>query len=523
MSVIDEGAIEFIGTQLHTHETWRTQGAKPLKRELDVIIVGAGPSGIIAGMIHALAGARVMVLEEGQFWPRGSFKRKQSWALKHIYQDRGQRVMLGNVIISLQSGRGVGGGTLVNSTISFRTPDRILDEWVSGQGLDYWAHGSREALYEEVEQAIGVTPTAVGVAGNNTLIAKRGFEAMGVPIHHAYMPRAAPECTGCGTCQTGCPSGGKSSADLTWLPRMLRAGGELHADVRVDEIMMEAGRAVGVRGVVRDPETGEAAGEVELKAGRVILAAGAVNTPLLLLRQGLANASGMVGRNLHVHPGAGCLARFDEDVVLWWGATQGYYANMPGEPEVLAETFSASPDILVSQAGGVGPEATEFLKNMKKIAACGVLIRDHSSGVIHRTESGIPSISYTMMEQDRRKMYRGLEFVSEMLFAAGARGVMPTMGGASFFPSQNAFKGFLESHSDPMDLRLYASHPMGSCRIGADPAHNVARPEDGRTHGVEGLYIVDSSLMPTALGVNPQMTIMGQALALSRRMVERGV
>jgi choline dehydrogenase-like flavoprotein len=146
MSVIDEGAIEFIGTQLHTHETWRTQGAKPLKRELDVIIVGAGPSGIIAGMIHALAGARVMVLEEGQFWPRGSFKRKQSWALKHIYQDRGQRVMLGNVIISLQSGRGVGGGTLVNSTISFRTPDRILDEWVSGQGLDYWAHGSREAL-----------------------------------------------------------------------------------------------------------------------------------------------------------------------------------------------------------------------------------------------------------------------------------------------------------------------------------------------------------------------------------------
>ncbi len=523
MSVIDEGAAEFVGTKLHTYDTWKAQGARAIKRELDVVIVGGGPSGIVAGMIHAAAGASVLVLEDGRYWPRGSFKRKQSWALQHIYQDRGQRVMLGNVIISLQSGRGVGGGTLVNSAISFRTPDHILDEWVRDQGLDYWAKGSREALYSEVEQMLGVSATAVGVAGKNTMIAKRGFEAMGVPIQHAYMPRSAPGCTGCGTCQTGCPSGGKASADLTWLPRMLRAGGELHADVRVDALEIERGRVVGVRGAVRDPETGEAAGEVVLKAKRVILAAGSINTPLMLLRQGLANGSGMVGRNLHVHPGAGCLARFDEEVVLWLGATQGYYAHMPDDHEVLAETFSASPDILVSQGGGVGADATEFLKGLKYIAACGVLIRDHSSGVVHRTESGIPRLTYTMIESDRRKMYRGLSFVTEMLFAAGAKAVMPSIAGSSFLPSLNAVNGLLKSKSDPMDLRLYASHPMGTCRVGEDPERNVVRPQDGRTHDVEGLYVVDSSLMPTALGVNPQMTIMAQTLALSRRMLDSDV
>jgi choline dehydrogenase-like flavoprotein len=521
VSVIDDGAAEFVGTKLHTFETWRDAGRKPLVREVDAVVIGAGPSGIIAGMIHAAAGARVLVVEGGRYWPRGTFKRRQSWALQHLYQDRGQRVILGNVIISLQSGRGVGGGTLVNSAISFRTPDHILDAWVSEQGLDYWERASREALYAEVEQAIGVAPTAAAIAGKNTLIAKRGFEALGVPLH-AYMPRSAPGCVGCGACQMGCPSGGKSSADVTWLPKMLRAGGELHADVRVDQLELVGRRAVGLRGAVVDPETGEAAGEVQIKAGRVILAAGAVNTPLMLLRQGLADTSGMVGKNLHVHPGSGCVARFDEEVLLWSGATQGYYAHMPGEPEVLAETFSLSPDLLVAQAGGVGPEAIEFLKGAKNMAACGVLIRDRSSGTIHRNERGIPSITYTMLEEDRRKLYKGIRFVAEMFFAAGAKWVMPSVANASQFPSLNGLDSFLKAHSDPMDLRLYASHPMGTCRIGEDATKNVVRPADGRVHDVEGLYIVDSSLMPTALGVNPQMTIMAQALALSRRMVAAG-
>jgi choline dehydrogenase-like flavoprotein len=524
MSVIDEGAKEHLGARLHTFETWRAAGGGPVKQEADVVIVGAGPSGLVAGLVHAAAGARVLVLEDGSLWLKGSFKRKQSWALRHIYQDRGQRVMLGNVIVSLQSGRGVGGGTLVNSAISFRTPDYVLDEWVERQGLDYWRRGEREALYDEVEAVIGVSPTAVGVAGKNTLIAKRGFEALGVRMEHAFMPRSAPGCAGCGTCQTGCPSGGKASADLTWLPRMLRAGGELRSDVRVDELIVEQGgaRVVGVRGVIRDPETGAVAGELEVRAPRVILAAGAVNTALILQRQDLANSSGMVGQNLHAHPGLGCLARMDEDVALWWGATQGYYARMPDEPEVLLETFSISPDILVAQAGGVGHETMAFMRDIKRLAACGLLIRDHSVGSVQWKRDAPPSFSYTLLESDRMKMMRGLMMIGKMLFAAGAKAVMPALAGASFMPSMNSLADVLNKTTDPMMMRLYASHPMGTCRIGDDPSKDVVRPQDGRTHDVEGLYIVDSSLMPTALGVNPQMTIMAQSLALSRRMVAAG-
>lgn len=514
MAIIDDSAVNYLGGQLQTARTLEVRGEQ--KRRVDVVIVGAGPGGLTTATILAEAGLKVLIIEGGGFWPKGSFERKQSWALKNIYQDRGQRVMMGNAFISLQSGRGVGGGTLVNSAISFRAPDHILDQWGSEYGVDIW--GKREERYAEVERMIGVAATARAIAGQNTEVARRGFSKLGVP-HHAYMPRSAPGCVGCGTCQTGCPSGGKASADLTWLPRYLRASGEVLADSKVAEIMIEGGRAVGVQAKTVHPETGEELVAWEVQAERVILAAGTVNTPLLLLAQGLANSSGQVGQNLRVHPSVGSLALCDEDIMMWWGATQGYYAHHPDDPEILLETFSVSPDIALSQAGGVGHEALAFLKNLKKVAACGLLIRDKSSGHIAYHKGRAPTFHYDLLECDRVKMTKGLMAIAEMFFAAGARSVKPLVAGAKFIGSYREARAFIDGVQDPAAMQMYASHPMGTCRMSADAALGVVRPEDGRTHDVEGLYVTDSSLFSSSLGVNPQMTIMAQSIELAHRMV----
>ncbi len=513
MAIIDDSAVDYLGGQLKTARTLEERGAQ--RREVDVVIVGAGPGGLTTATVLAEAGLKVLVVEGGGFWPKGSFERKQSWALKNIYQDRGQRVMMGNAFISLQSGRGVGGGTLVNSAISFRAPDRILNEWSEEFGVDIWE--KREERYAEVERMIGVAATAQGIAGQNTEVARRGFAKLGVPA--AYMPRSAPGCAGCGTCQTGCPSGGKASADLTWLPRCLRAGGEVLADSKVGELILEGGRAVGVRAKTVHPDSGEELAAWTIRARRgVVLAAGAVNTPLLLMAQGLANSSGQVGQNLRAHPSVGSLALFDEDILVWWGATQGYYAHHPDDPEILLETFSVSPDIALSQAGGVGHEALEFLKNLKKVAACGLLIRDKSKGSIAYHKGRAPTFHYTLLECDRVKMTRGLMSIAEMFFAAGARSVKPLVAGAGFIGSYPEARAFIDRVHDPAAMQLYASHPMGTCRMSADPARGVVRPSDGRTHDVEGLYITDSSLFSSSLGVNPQMTIMAQSIELAHRM-----
>lgn len=516
---LDYSAAAQVGQLIQTADTLKpSQDVQRL--EVDAVIVGAGPGGLVTASVLAEAGLRVIVVEGGRFWPRGTFKRKQSWALEHLFQDRGQRVMTGNAIISLQSGRGVGGGTLVNSGISFRAPDRVLDEWVREHGVGFWEGDSRAALYAEVEATIGAAATRVSVAGVNSLIARRGFEALGV--ESAFMPRNTPGCVGCGTCQTGCPSGGKASADLNWLPRALRHGARLYADTRVESLLMQGQRVTGARALMRHPETGEALGRFEIKADRVILACGAINTATFLQKHRLASSSGMVGKNLHAHPGVGCLGLFREDVQVWSGATQGYYAHHPDDPEILAETFSVSPDILVAQAGGVGLDAMQFLREMRRMAACGMLIRDHSSGTVRHVEGKPPAISYHVLDADRRKFTRGLQFIARMFFAAGAVSVRPMLGRATFMDSLPQAHDFIESVTDPMDMPLYASHPMGTCRIGADPATSVARATDGRTHDHEGLYITDSSLLPTALGVNPQMTIMAQSLALARAMVRAG-
>jgi choline dehydrogenase-like flavoprotein len=111
---------------------------------------------------------------------------------------------------------------------------------------------------------------------------------------------------------------------------------------------------------------------------------------------------------------------------------------------------------------------------------------------------------------------RGAKFVTEMFFLAGSREVRPLLRGGKFFSSWNEARQWISGASIG-DFMLYASHPMGTCRMGADPKRSVVRP-DGRTHDIEGLYITDSSLHPSALGVNPQMTIMAHSLALGRKI-----
>ncbi|RAL20700.1 hypothetical protein DL240_15390 [Lujinxingia litoralis] len=518
-SPLDYSAAEHLGGQLQTFDTLRQQGApRRQTHHVDVAIIGAGPAGLVAAHTLAGAGLSVLIVEDGRFWPRGSFKRRQSWAARHLMQEQATRVMRGNAFIPLTSGRGVGGGTLVNSAICFRAPDAVLDQWVEDWGLDHFARDSRDALYTEVESAIGVAPTPAALAGQNARVARRGFTRQG--LKHAYMPRNAPGCIGCGTCQTGCPTGGKATADLTWLPGALRHHARLLADTRAERLTLNArGHVTGLIAHTRNPDTGEPLVEHTIKAHRTLLAAGAINTPILLLNQGLANANGQVGLNLRVHPTCGVLAKFDDPIRLWAGATQGYYAHHPDDPEILLETFSASPDVFLSQAARTGIDTSaDFLRDFRFMAACGLLIRDQSTGQVTPGKDQRANIRYILNRHDQRKLTRGLHTLVEMFFEAGSRDVMPMVRKTRFFKSVNAAKDHVRIHHTPGDLSLYASHPMGTCRIGADPQTCVARPADGRAHHTEGLHIIDSSLFPTALGANPQLTIMAQALALSRRI-----
>ncbi len=518
MTVLDYGATEFLGGPMQTADTLEP-ASTPVRESVDAVIIGAGPSGLVAGTVLAESGLEVVIVEAGRFWEYESFERRQSWAARYLMQEQGTRIMTGNAYIPVASGRGVGGGTLVNSAICFRGPDRVLDEWVDEWGLDYFEAHRRQALFDEVEASIGVEPTPADIAGQNSHIARRGFQALGV--EHGYMPRNAPGCVGCGTCQTGCPVGGKATADLTWLPRFLRAGGRLYADSRATEIDVQQAQARGIRAAMSTPGGDEIA-RLHIDADRTIVAAGAIDTALLLQRQQLANSSGEVGDNLRVHPTCGAIARFDEDVRLWSGATQGYYAHHPDDPNILYETFSASPDVFLAQMATIGDvDPGEFLREFRHLAACGLLIRDTSSGRVRPGQGESASIRYRVNRRDVQRLRTGLLLLVEMFHQAGSRRIRPMVDNSRYFADYRSARAHVARQSSPSDFSMYSSHPMGTCRIGADPDRCVVRPADGRTYDVDGLHIVDSSLFPTALGANPQITIMAQALALSRRIADR--
>ncbi len=299
--------------------------------ETEVVIVGSGPGAASVARVLAEAGVEVVLLEEGP--PRSRFRPNQAHTARFHMQERGAMVARGNNFIPVTAGRGVGGSTLINGALCFRAPGAVLDGWADALGDRGWSAASLAPLYDEVSALVGVGITPDRIAGEHNRMVARGVAALG--YDGGLAPRNAPGCVGCGVCYYGCPSHGKASANLTLLPRAVAAGARIQADTEVREVLVEGDRAVGVRGVAIDPDSGTQGGDVVVHARHVVLSAGAIGTPRLLWSCGLAERLGPVGDGLHIHPGTAVLAASDTPIEMWKGATQGAYFHVPGMPELL--------------------------------------------------------------------------------------------------------------------------------------------------------------------------------------------
>jgi len=482
----------------------------------DVCVIGTGAGGAAAGALLAEAGLSVVFLEEGRKWEPHELSHKQSWAVRNLYAERGTSVGVGNIFVPMPRGKGVGGTTLINSGICFRTPERVLRRWREESGVP-WADvaGLREA-FEAVESTIGAVPTDATVWRRHNELFRRGCLALGLE-GHATMVRNAPGCIGCGLCQVGCPVGGKGSVDRNYLPRALGAGAAVLSCARASSVLVDGGVAVGVEAWGVDPVSDERRRKLTVKAKKVFLCAGAISTPAFLLRQKLANSSGRVGKGLHVHTALGVVAKFEELVDGWHGAVQGYYVPLAGEAAVL-ETFSASPDIYSVQY----ELYAKPMSQLRHLAACGVMIGDTSSGSVEPgAEEPRTRISYDTNAEDVRVIKKGIRQIAAIYFAAGATEVHT---GFSRAPAQKnlAELDALLAENRPWDqLNIYASHPMSTCAMGADRTRAVVQP-DGETWDVKNLVIADASVFPTSLGVNPQVTVMTVASTIARLQLARG-
>lgn len=484
--------------------------------EADVVIVGTGPGGAAVARVLAEAGKRVVMLEEGPSTPR--FASHYANAMRYHMQEGGSMVALGDAAVGVAAGRGVGGGSLINSAICWRAPDDVLAGWTDVLGGDArFRPESMAPIYDEISEIIGVTKTRPEIAGENNHLIVRGARALGLEAD--FLHRNAPGCVGCGVCNQGCPSGGKASVDRNLIPLARAKGAIVQGDTKVTKILVEGGRARGVSGLVRHTDDRHVVGTVTVRAQVVVLAAGAVGTPRLLHVAGLADQLGpRVGKGLHLHPGNAVMGLCDHEVRMWKGATQGAYFVDPELPGVLPHTLSMPPGALLLMMGGYGALAKDHLRQLGRMAGCLVMVSDKGEGTVSANADGTANLTYYFEDVDLQNMRAGLKRTCEVLLAGGVKKLLVPIVGAGWVDGIDEAFAAIDDADITRYKAMYAAHPMATCRMGTDLDNSVIGP-DGQAHGLPGLYITDSSIFPTSLGVNPQLTTMTMATILGHGLV----
>jgi choline dehydrogenase-like flavoprotein len=476
--------------------------------EADVVIVGSGAGGAVAAATLAEAGLDVIVLEAGAHYERDSYPTDRLDAIRSLYRGSGLTVAAGRPPIVVPVGRVVGGTTVVNSGTCFRAPDEVLADWRRRFGID-WVDGL-DADFAEAEETLRVTPLDPATMGRNGQLAMEGAAALGVS--GGPIARNAGTCDQCSSCPFGCPIDAKRGMHVSYLPRAVAAGARVRAGVEARRILVEDGRAVGFACEV-DGDDGPAR-QFTVRARRAVIAAGgALGTPELLLRSGLGNAA--VGRNLHVHPACWVGARYEEEVRGWDGVMQSYYLDEWESRGILLEATFTPPAFGGAWLAGSGAEHQRALLDLRHIASIGVQLTDRSEGRVRLGSDGA-RMSYDLTREDAARAAYGLARAAEVHFAAGAVEVYPNLARVPVLRPGD-LPTFEATTFKPSELRLEGFHPMGTARIATDPREGACAP-DGSLHGTAGLYVADASLFPTALGVNPMMTIIAFAKQVAREV-----
>ena len=480
--------------QAHAAESW-TGGDV----ECEVVVIGTGAGGAVVGHELAARGHAVVFVEEGQLYHRHAFDGSTVRAFERFYRPV---FAVGNASFPVFVGRMVGGSTAVNGGTAFRTPRWVLDRWCEEMQTDALSPARMQPYFEQVERHLGVGPSNRRHVGPIAEVMQRGCDALG--WKHALLLRNAPGCEASGFCHLGCRSDARKSTNLSYLPPAVERGAVLFTGLKAERVVVENGRATGLEGVASNGN------RIRIRARAVVLAGGTISTPLFLLRQGLANSSGQVGRNVTLHPSAMVNGLFDEEIRGFDHIPQGYASEQFLEEGLLLVAAQGTHNVMPTVFPLTGHRLMEPLAQLRHVAGVGPLVADATrGGRVWREIRGVPVLRYTITPADVARLKRGLELSMQMLIAAGARRLYPgVMGLGPLAPNQ--LDDFRRMELSAGDFVLGSYHPLGSCQMGTDPRTSVVGV-DHQTHDVPGLFIVDGSTVRGPLGVNPQLTIMAVA------------
>lgn len=475
----------------------------------DVVIVGSGAGGAMLAYELAKRGRHVLVLERGAHVDPSEFTENEATQLSNLYAD-GALTLSRDFRFRVGQGMCVGGSTVVNNAVCFDLPDRVLDRWLDPQGLNAGLDPARLAdafryvrtflRVDEVGPADVLNPGAARILAGLDGCAPWSFTRVQANIDG---------CLGCGYCNLGCTYGKKLSA-LDWtLPRAqcdFPGAVRILPDCRVDKVRMSGSRASGVEAKLADGR------KLTVNANTVVLSAGAIASSVILQRSGLGE--GRAGRRLSFNLGSPVTLDFAEQVHSERGLQMTHYLLPDGAPAdedgVALETWF---NPVVAQSLFMPGWFQEHWDNMRRyshMTCLGVVLGTDSNATVKASRLGGADLKYVPSDRDLVRIKDGVRLASQIGLAAGAQRVLPATYRTLDIRNEHDLARIYEEIGDASDLSVNSSHPQGGNVMSLDALQGVVDPSF-RVYGTLNVHVCDASVFPSAITVNPQLTVMALA------------
>jgi len=487
----------------------------------DVCIVGSGAAGAILAWEMAESGHSVVLLEKGGYHPRQDFTQREDQMIPMLFKNSGLQFTIPGGIAVAQ-GSCVGGSTVVNDAVCFRTPDTVLGWWEDQYKVTDISAAEMRKHFEKIEPRLSVSEVKPYELNKNSRILKDGCEKLGWAA--APNQRNCKECRQCGLCHLGCYYGTKQSMLETYIADTQSVHGDLvkiYADASADAVIKSGSRATGVSATVTSGSS--IAFDLSVKAKVVIVSSGTIASSALLLQSGL-DRRGTVGRRVALHPSPALIGDFEEEVRGHQGIPMAYHCFefsvlKTGKRGYMLESISLPPYQFSLPLPGFGYDNKQLMSRYEHFALIGSMLHDESVGTVRLGGPLGAILEYEVSPTDAPMIVEGMKNASRVLLAEGATRVITSHKKTTQIYGEGDLDLISQRGVSPLDINMASAHPQGGNVMGGNPDASVV-DSHSKVHGFENLFVCDASVFPTSVGVNPQLTVMALASRASQHIGE---